>query len=128
MTADDEPRFEIPPWWPHEFVDERVALWSSVNWLLPICLVPAQPGSEEDYLALKPQILPRVPIAGEQFELPGCYATVEHVRWTADGRVTVRLRRGHVEAAFLDALRQSGWTVFPRHDADDWLHDTSLER
>ena len=33
----------------------------------------------------------------------------------------VVLRASVVEPDYLDRLREAGWEVFPRRDADDWL-------
>lgn len=122
VVPDEEPVYQFPAEWPLELREQRAALWARVNWLLPIHFVPVQAESQEpDYLALKPQLLPRVPVAGELLALPGHYATAESVRWQSDGRVMVKLRPGHVAPEYLDELRADGWTVFPRHDANEWL-------
>ena len=93
-----------------------------VNWLLPIRLTPLKdPPGEVDYLALRHQLLPRVPVAGEAFVLPGLNAEVSQVTWRADGRVTVRLVDVAAAAAYLDTLTGAGWDVFTRHDADALL-------
>jgi hypothetical protein len=123
MPIDEEPIYEFPPDWSPELREQRAMLWAPVSWLLPIWLTPRQgDASEPDYLALKPLLLPRVPIAGELFQLPGHYATVDSVRWSSDGRVIVKLQPGQVAPEYLDELRAAGWTVFLRRDADEWLH------
>ena len=87
---------------------------------MPIRLEPAAEG-EVDYFALKPQLLPRVPNAGESVVIPRYRALVDRVDWTEDGRVIVRLQEALVDASYLEELDQAGWRTFPRRDADDWL-------
>jgi len=118
MDFDAESLFD--PSWDEETRHLRGTLWPVVNWLMPIRLEPAAEG-EADYLALKPQLLPRVPVAGDWVEVPGYWARVERLSWGADGRVLARLQEARVEPGVIDDLDRAGWQTFPRQDADEWL-------
>jgi hypothetical protein len=118
--VDFDPGSLINPSWPPEAQELRATLWPVVNFLLPIRLQPAAEG-EADYFALKPQLLPRVPVPGEWLEVPRGRALVDRVQWTSDGRVGVHLQEAAMDASYLDELGQAGWKTFPRQDADDWL-------
>lgn len=85
------------------------------------CIGSSSLRSEEDFLALKAQLLPRVPVAGEDIELPDYWGSAERVKWGADGRVVVKLERALVDAEYVDKLRATDWRVFPRRDAGDLL-------
>ena len=99
----------------------RAVLWSKVNIVLP--LRSSREAPEPDYLALKHQLLPRVPTVGENVDLPDSLSIVERVQWAAeaDGMILVRLRERVVEPAYLPLLEQAGWKTFTRHDADEWF-------
>jgi hypothetical protein len=118
--VDFDLRSLLNPDWPPEIQELRAGLWPVVNWLMPIRLEPAAEG-EVDYLALRPQLLPRVPVAGDWVYVPRHRALVDRVEWSEDGRVVVRLQSAAVDAGYLEELEQAGWQTFPRHDADEWL-------
>lgn len=126
---DDElpdPESLFPPDLPDEVRLFRAQHWIPVNLLFPLKFGPET--KDMEYLALKHQLLPRVPAQGEWIEIPRHYQPVEAVRWGADGKVLVRLRMATVEAGYLDELQAAGWTTFPRYDADEWFFDQADER
>jgi hypothetical protein len=49
----------LDPGLPEEAKRLRMALWTMVNWIIPIRLHPIVEGGDVDYLALKYQLLPR---------------------------------------------------------------------
>ena len=125
-AVDFDPESLIDPAWPVEVAELRTTLWPVVNWLMPLRLEPADEGGA-DYLALRPQLLARAPVAGEWLYIPRHRARIERVEWTEDGRVIGRLQDADVEPSYLEDLERAGWQVFPRHDADEWLRRITEE-
>ena len=113
----------VPPEWTGATAAQRIALWPVINWVMQIYVKPvAEPRGDPDFLALRYQLLPRVPAVGEDVIVPGYRASIDKVTWGEDGRVTVGIAAAVVDAAYLDELASAGWTVFPRHDADAWFN------
>ena len=94
-----------------------------MNILLPVQIVDATGAVASDQFGLRTVSLPRVPIAGEQFEVAGYVATVENVRWYWDGRVRVRLVGTHVPLEVIERMEAEGWQVVPWEDEppSEWL-------
>jgi hypothetical protein len=113
----EDARFAV--WGSPRADDPRAALWPEAA--LPVPLSPDL-GQEEDMLALKPIVIPRVPVPGEQVEIAGRWATVERVRWERHMLPVVRtqtLPRTH--PGLIEKLESQGFSVMPRGDAGAWL-------
>jgi hypothetical protein len=67
VLVDFDPESLFDPSWDAETRKLRGTRWTVVNWILPLRLVPASVGGV-DYLAHRPQLLPRVPTTGESLE------------------------------------------------------------
>ena len=98
----------------------RLTLWAIVNWLLPIRLHPAAEGGF-DYYALKHQLLPRAPVAGDRVLLPDSWAQVTRAQWDDQGRFAAVIQAVTRKTDYLDQLQQAGWETFPSQDTDEWL-------
>lgn len=113
---------------PPDAARQRVTLWPVVNWLAPLYIrgdgeTQVISGRQQpDYIAMRSQLLPRVPVPGEECGLPGAVkAMVESVLWTEDGRNMVTLKEVIVPPDYLDLLAANGWVVSTREDPDEWL-------
>lgn len=121
--SDDKPLdLSIPEQWPPELVEERMVYWSMVNWSVGIRVGPPPEGSTEvDFLGMKVTLVPRVPVAGERLSFQRGYLTVDHVTWSDDGRVSVRLNNISATPEEIDEIRALGWTVVPRHNTEQFF-------
>jgi hypothetical protein len=113
----EDARFEV--WGSPRADDPRAALWPEVALLVPLS---SDLGQVEDMLAVKPIVIPRVPVPGEQVEIAGRWANVEKVRWERHMLPVVRTQAlPTTHPGLIERLESQGFTVMPRDDADDWL-------
>jgi hypothetical protein len=115
-----DPDSLVDPSLPPQVRELRLALWTIVNWILPVRLHPVA-AQEFDYLALRPQLLPRAPVAGDWVLLPDSWAQVERAQWDDQGRFGARIHTVTRKAGYLEDLERAGWETFTAGDADDWV-------
>jgi hypothetical protein len=117
---DFDPSSLNDPSLPLEVQELRASLWTPVTWVLRIRLHPAGSG-DVDYLAIRHQLLPRAPVAGDWILLPDSWAQVDRAQWDDQGRFSARIHEVIRKLNYLETLQQAGWETFTRDDADDWL-------
>jgi hypothetical protein len=114
----DAAAFEIWGVAPGERDESRIGLWPEVNLAVP---VHPDRSADADVLAVKRVVLPRVPVAGEQVEVVGRWASVEKVRWERTAPPTVRTQPLLAVAGLLEGLEADGFRLVRRDDADEEL-------